>query len=213
MAKLHLRVSAMNAGKSTYLLQVAHNYVESGGSVSLFTSKLDDRYGVGVISSRIGISGKASVFDDSTDFALTLDPHVSCNLIDESQFLSPQQVKAIHRWVHTHNVPVMCFGLRSDFRGEPFPGSAYLLALADSIEEIRTVCSCGKKATMNMRIDDAGVKVSFGDQVLVGGNSRYRSVCGRCFYQADSVAQAVGARNDRAAPIFETPKEALLCPV
>lgn len=208
MAKLHFRASAMNAGKSTYLLQVAHNYVESGGAVALFTSKLDDRYGVGMITSRIGISGKAGIFDPSTDFDLMLDRNVSCNLIDEAQFLTPKQVSTIHRWVHTNNVPVMCFGLRSDFRGDPFPGSAYLLALADSIEEIRTVCACGKKATMNMRIDESGNKVRSGDQVLVGGNSSYRSVCGRCFYLRAPAVKTVIASTVQVAESADSLVEA-----
>jgi thymidine kinase len=107
---------------------------------------------------------------------------VACVLIDEAQFLTVEQVRQLHRWVHTTNIPVMCFGLRSDFQGNAFPGSAALLTLADNLEEIRTACQCGKKATMNMRIDEHGQKVEEGDQVLIGGNARYRQVCARCFY-------------------------------
>lgn len=183
MASLHYRFSAMNAGKSTYLLQVAHNYKENGMEVLLLTSALDGRDGYGVISSRIGLKADATTYSADTDFDdLLRDVKVACVLIDEAQFLSVEQVHQLHRWVHTKNIPVMCFGIRSDFKGNPFPGSAALLALADSLEEIKTICSCGKKATMNIRTDANGVRVREGDQVLIGGNSLYRQVCARCFY-------------------------------
>lgn len=172
----------MNAGKSTYLLQVAHNYRSNGSEVALFTASVDDRYGVGKITSRLGISSAASVFAADTNFDIALPQAVACVLVDEAQFLTPDQVQQLHRWAHRSNVPVMCFGIRSDFRGQPFPGSAFLLALADDLEEIKTVCACGKKATMNMRVDESGKRVRDGDQVLIGGNSRYRQVCARCFY-------------------------------
>jgi len=183
MSSLHYRFSAMNAGKSTYLLQVAHNYNENGMKVLLLTSALDGRDGYGVISSRIGLKADATTYDSETDFDVLLrDVEVACVLVDEAQFLSVAQVHQLHRWVHTRNTPVMCFGIRSDFRGDPFPGSAALLALADSLEEIKTICKCGKKATMNIRTDESGARVREGDQVLIGGNSRYRQVCARCFY-------------------------------
>lgn len=183
MSSLHYRFSAMNAGKSTYLLQVAHNYNENGMKVLLLTSALDGRDGYGVISSRIGLKADATTYDSATDFDMLLrDVDVACVLVDEAQFLSVAQVHQLHRWVHTRNTPVMCFGIRSDFRGDPFPGSAALLALADSLEEIKTICKCGKKATMNIRTDESGARVREGDQVLIGGNSRYRQVCARCFY-------------------------------
>ena len=183
MSSLHYRFSAMNAGKSTYLLQVAHNYNENGMRVLLLTSALDGRDGYGVISSRIGLKADATTYDSATDFDVLLrDVDVACVLVDEAQFLSVAQVHQLHRWVHTRNTPVMCFGIRSDFRGDPFPGSAALLALADSLEEIKTICRCGKKATMNIRTDESGARVREGDQVLIGGNSRYRQVCARCFY-------------------------------
>lgn len=183
MASLHFRFSAMNAGKSTYLLQVAHNYKENGMEVLLLTSALDGRDGYGMISSRIGLKSPATTYTAETDFeALLRDVHVACVLIDEAQFLSTEQVHQLHRWVHTKNIPIMCFGIRSDFRGNPFPGSAALLALADSLEEIKTICKCGKKATMNIRTDADGKRVHEGDQVLIGGNSLYRQVCARCFY-------------------------------
>lgn len=173
----------MNAGKSTYLLQVAHNYNENGMRVLLLTSALDGRDGYGVIASRIGLKSDATTYSPETDFDVLLqDADVSCVLVDEAQFLSVDQVHQLHKWVHTRNTPVMCFGIRSDFRGDPFPGSAALLALADSLEEIKTICKCGKKATMNIRTDENGVRVREGDQVLIGGNSRYRQVCARCFY-------------------------------
>jgi thymidine kinase len=183
MSSLHYRFSAMNAGKSTYLLQVAHNYNENGMKVLLLTSALDGRDGYGVIASRIGLKSDATTYSSETDFDVLLqDADVSCVLVDEAQFLSVDQVHQLHKWVHTRNTPVMCFGIRSDFRGDPFPGSAALLALADSLEEIKTICKCGKKATMNIRTDENGVRVREGDQVLIGGNSRYRQVCARCFY-------------------------------
>ena len=184
MAKLHFRFSSMNAGKSTYLLQVAHNYNENGKSVLLLTSALDDRNGLAQISSRIGISREALVFNKDTDFdALLKQAEVACVLIDEAQFLSFSQVQQLHRWVHQHSTPVMCFGIRSDFQGKPFEGSAALLTLADDLEEIKTVCACGKRATMNLRTDEQGLRVREGAQVLIGGNSRYRQVCAKCFYE------------------------------
>ena len=183
MARLHFRYSSMNAGKSTYLLQVAHNYNENGNEVALFTSALDGRDGYGVIASRIGIKRDAKTYSPDSDFfELLRDVDVACVLIDEAQFLTPEQVKQLHKWVHTRGIPVMCFGLRSDFRGEPFPGSAALLTLADALEEIRTVCKCGKRATMQVRVDEHGNRVTEGPQVEIGGNTRYRQVCGRCFY-------------------------------
>lgn len=173
----------MNAGKSTYLLQVAHNYKENGMEVLLLTSALDGRDGFGVISSRIGLKAEAMTYGPETDFDVLLhDVDVACVLVDEAQFLTVGQVHQLHRWVHARDTPVMCFGLRSDFKGNPFPGSAALLALADSLEEIKTICRCGKKATMNIRTNEQGVRVREGDQVLIGGNSLYRQVCARCFY-------------------------------
>lgn len=174
----------MNAGKSTYLLQVAHNYNENGNEVTLLTSSMDERAGVGFIASRIGLRREAMTYDTNSDiFELLKDiGDVACVLVDEAQFLTPAQVKQFHQWTHRSGISVMCFGIRSDFRGEAFPGSAALLVLADKLEEIKTVCRCGKRATMNIRTDEAGVRVLDGEQVLIGGNSRYRQVCARCFY-------------------------------
>lgn len=183
MARLFYRYSAMNAGKSTYLLQVAHNYNENGKEVVLFTSALDGRAGYGVIASRIGLRREAATFDQNTRFAEVLQgTQAACVLVDEAQFLTFEQVRELHQWVHANGVPAMCFGIRSDFKGNPFPGSAALLTLADDLEEIRTICACGKRATMNLRTDEHGVRVREGEQVLIGGNSRYRQVCAKCFY-------------------------------
>jgi thymidine kinase len=128
---------------------------------------------------------QASVFDEHTDFFSLLGAAdaLACVLIDESQFLQPEQVRQLHRLAHTRNIPVICFGLRSDFQGQPFPGSAHLLTLADDLEEIKTICACGRKATMNIRIDDHGQRVVEGAQVEIGGNNRYQQVCARCFYK------------------------------
>lgn len=183
MAKLSMRVAAMNAGKSTYLLQIAHNYNENGMEVFLLTSALDGRDGFGVISSRIGLRREATTFSTQSNFDEVLkDVNVACVLIDEAQFLTFEQVRQLHRWVHTRDIPVVAFGLRSDFQGNPFPGSAALLTLAEDIEEIKAICACGKKATMNIRLDEAGNRVREGEQVLIGGNDRYRQVCAKCFY-------------------------------
>ncbi|HCX80019.1 MAG: thymidine kinase [Curvibacter sp. RIFCSPHIGHO2_12_FULL_63_18] len=185
MAKLFFRYSAMNAGKSTSLLQIAYNYEEQGQAVQLFTAGIDDRSGRGSISSRLGLQRPASVFDADTDFLALLTPRtdLACVLIDESQFLTPVQVRQLHQIAHTVDIPTICFGLRSDFQGNPFPGAAYLLTLADDIEEIKTICACGRKATMNIRIDAQGRRVCEGQQVEIGGNERYRQACARCFYQ------------------------------
>ena len=183
MAKLYFRYSAMNAGKSTAMLQVAHNYEEQGQSVRLFTAAIDNRYGGGVVTSRLGPQREAEIFDTHYDF-LQEAPRVNCVLVDEAQFLTSTQVKQLHQLAQVYGTPVICYGLRSDFVGEPFPGSAYLLALADDIEELKNICTCGKKATMNIRLDEHGKRVTAGEQVAIGGNERYRHVCGRCFYSA-----------------------------
>lgn len=190
MAKLFFRYSAMNAGKSTALLQIAYNYEEQGQRVLLFTAGIDDRSGSGVIASRLGLQRQAATFDAETDFwALLSGPQrnfgsapIACVLIDESQFLTPAQARQLHRLANTVGIPVICFGLRSDFMGQPFAGAAHLLTLADDIEEIKTICACGRKATMNIRTTDQGERVLEGEQVEIGGNNRYQQVCARCFY-------------------------------
>ena len=183
MAKLFFRYAAMNAGKSTALLQVAHNYEERGHRVRLFTATVDDRYQHGTVTSRLGPQRAAEVFTVETDFIAlnAAQPGIACLLIDEAQFLSKAQVWALHELAHMHNLPVICYGLRTDFLGELFPGSATLLALADEMDEMKTICGCGRKATLNMRVDASNRKVTEGAQVEIGGNARYRAVCGRCF--------------------------------
>jgi thymidine kinase len=172
----------MNAGKSTAMLQVAHNYEEQGQTVRLFTAGIDDRYGVGKITSRLGLQREVEVYDANTNFLEIIDKKVACVLVDEAQFLSVAQVQQLHQLAQVKGIPVISYGLRTDFRGEPFPGSVYLLALADDIEELKNICTCGKKATMNIRVDEQGRRIREGEQISIGGNDRYRQACGRCFY-------------------------------
>lgn len=184
MAKLYFHYSTMNAGKSTLLLQAAHNYRERGMETYLLTARLDDRAGAGRIASRIGIGDPADTFDASTDLfervraRLDRSP-VACVFLDEAQFLSRAQVWQLARAVDDLGVPVMCYGLRVDFRGELFPGSAALLALADEMREVRTICHCGKKATMVVRRGPDGRAMRDGAQVQIGGNETYVSLCRR----------------------------------
>ncbi len=191
MAKLYFRYAAMNAGKSTSLLQAAYNYEERGMQVRLFTAAHDDRGGGGVIGSRLGLQRAASTFGPKTLFTReALAPALACLLIDEAQFLTPEQVHQLHRLAHTGHVPVICYGLRSDFRGDAFPGAAALLTLADDLEEMKTICACARKASMNMRIDAQGRRVKEGEQVFIGGNESYRAVCPHCFYSGDGASLA-----------------------
>jgi len=185
VAKLYFRYSAMNAGKSTALLQVAHNYEEYGRRVELFTSAIDDRFGVGTITSRLGPSRAATTFDSAFDFYEHVAKHrdLSCLLVDEAQFLTESQVRQLHQVAHILDVPAICYGIRSDFLGVAFPGAAALLTLADSIEEIKTVCACGRKATMNPRYDESDRRIVSGEQIAIEGKARYRQVCGSCFYR------------------------------
>ena len=174
----------MNAGKSTSLLQSAHNYREQGMEVILYTAALDDRYGVGVVRSRIGLQEEARLFDSTTEFftemsVLTGDKKISCVLVDEAQFLSHTQVDQLAEVVDELGIPVLCFGIRTDFQGALFPGSSRLLAIADKLKELKTVCTCGKKATMTVRLDERGQVVAAGEQVQLGGNERYESKCRR----------------------------------
>jgi len=181
MAKLYFYYSAMNAGKSTVLLQSAHNYRERGMTPLLFTPAIDDRYGSGVIRSRIGLAAEATVFSAADDLYETCraelgERNIHCVLVDEAQFLSRDQVYQLTEIVDRLNIPVLCFGLRTDFRGELFEGSAHLLAWADQLEEIRTICHTGRKATMVVRVDKDGYALKEGAQVDIGGNERYVSV-------------------------------------
>lgn len=184
MAKLYFHFSTMNAGKSTILLQAAHNYRERGMAPYLVTARLDDRAGPGRIASRIGIAAEADTFDASTDMFALLSARLkagpcACVFLDEAQFLSHEQVWQLARAVDDLTLPVMCYGLRVDFRGELFPGSAALLALADEMREVRTICHCGKKATMVARKGADGRFARDGDQILIGGNESYVSLCRR----------------------------------
>jgi thymidine kinase len=198
VSKLYFRYAAMNAGKSTALLQVAHNYEERGMRVLLFTAAHDQRAGQGMIGSRLGLTRSAATFGPDTEFTrdhLAGMPvpgsppgvvvPVACVLIDEAQFLTHGQVRQLHRMAHVDDLPVICWGLRSDFRGEAFEGSAALLTLADEVEEMKSICACARKATMNIRIDAQGRRVQQGAQVEIGGNERYRAVCPACFYSED----------------------------
>lgn len=189
--KLHFRHSAMNAGKSIQLLQIAHNYEQQGQRVQVFTDKADTRFGEGVVASRLGPQRPAILFDRDFDFT-TAVRDVACVLVDEAQFLTAKQVRDLHIITKTRDIPVICFGLRTDFLGNPFEGAAYLLALAESIEEIKTTCQCGGKATMNIRVDSHGVRVEEGPQKEIGDAS-YRSVCGRCFYLPRALAAHAAA--------------------
>jgi thymidine kinase len=189
MAKLYFHYSTMNAGKSTVLLQAAHNYMERGMTPYLMTARYDDRAGKGRIASRIGIGEAADTFGPETELFDTIEEHlgteeIACVFVDEAQFLTKAQVWQLARAVDDLNVPVMCFGLRVDFRGELFPGSATLLALADEMREVRTICHCGKKATMVIRQGEDGRALTDGAQVQIGGNETYVSLCRRHWREA-----------------------------
>ena len=182
MAKLYFHYSTMNAGKSTLLLQASYNYAERGMQTYLLTANFDDRAGTGRIGSRIGIGADADTFASKTDLFSNIQERLNagpcaCVFIDEAQFLSADQVWQLARAVDDLKVPVMCYGLRVDFQGKLFPGSAALLALADEMREIRTICHCGKKATMVVRQDEHGNVLKDGAQVQVGGNETYVSLC------------------------------------
>ncbi|MGK2926382.1 MAG: thymidine kinase [Lysobacterales bacterium] len=181
MAKLYFYYSAMNAGKTTALLQSAHNYRERGMNPLLFTPRLDDRYRSGMIRSRIGLEAPAVAFDRGDDLCRLVqeqlaDENVHCVLVDEAQFLTRDQVFQLTEVVDGLEIPVLAFGLRTDFQGELFEGSRYLLAWADQLDELKTICHTGKKATMVLRVDERGYALREGSQVEIGGNERYVSV-------------------------------------
>ncbi len=189
MAKLYFQYATMNAGKSTLLLQASHNYRERGMETYVITARFDNRAGEGVIASRIGIREEADTYSEGEDMfakiAARLDQGpVACVFIDEAQFLSKEQVWQLARAVDDLKVPVMCYGLRVDFQGNLFPGSAALLALADEMREVRTICHCGKKATMVVRTDAGGAVLTEGAQVDIGGNERYVSLCRKHWREA-----------------------------
>lgn len=186
MAQLYFYYSAMNAGKSTALLQSSYNYRERGMNTLVMTASIDDRYGVGKVSSRIGIESEAQVFastDNLIDLITTAHSaeKVHCVLVDECQFLSKEQVKELTYVVDKMDIPVLCYGLRNDFQGELFSGSQYLLAWADKLVELKTICHCGRKANMVVRLDGSGRAMKEGEQVAIGGNESYESVCRKHF--------------------------------
>ncbi len=186
MAKLHFYYSAMNAGKTTTLLQSNYNYQERGMKTLLFLPALDTRYASGMIASRIGLRSKAYPFENTFNFfeythEFIKSQVISCVLIDEAQFLTKDQVLQLTQIVDQLKIPTLTYGLRSDFRGEPFEGSQYLLAWAEEITEIKTICHCGRKAIMNARVDKSGKMVQEGAQVEIGGNDRYIALCRKHF--------------------------------
>jgi len=184
LAKIYFNYSAMNAGKSTLLLQASHNYRERGMDTVLLTAALDNRSGVGLIGTRIGLEANAETFADGDNLydrieATVGERQINCVLVDEAQFLNAEQVWQLCRVADRLGIPVMCYGLRTDFQGKLFPGSAELLALADTLREIRTICWCGRKATMVVRLNNEGRVIDEGAQVAIGGEERYVSLCRR----------------------------------
>jgi thymidine kinase len=186
MAKLYFYYSSMNAGKSTALLQSSYNYRERGMNTLILAPLLDDRYGVGKITSRIGLESKALTFRSEEDLLkLVRQRHeeepLNCVLVDEAQFLTKEQVFQLGEVTDGLNIPVLAYGIRTDFQGEPFPGSKYLLAWADNLKELKAICFCGNKATMVIRLDQEGNAITQGSQVEIGGNDRYVSMCRKHF--------------------------------
>ena len=188
MAKLYFYYSSMNAGKSTTLLQSSFNYQERGMETMLWTAAIDDRYDPGIITSRIGLQAEASRFHPNTDLRLEIEQEhanraLACVMIDEAQFLSRDQVFQLASVCDELNIPVLAYGLRTDFQAELFPGSAHLLALADTLVELKAVCECGRKSTMNLRVDEHGNAIREGAQTEVGGNDRYVALCRKHFME------------------------------
>jgi thymidine kinase len=189
MAKLYFYYASMNAGKSTNLLQADFNYRERGMATMLWTAAVDDRGGASAVESRIGLAADAHRFDEATDLwarvnaAHAVQP-LACVLVDEAQFLTKEQAWQLARLADEVGIPVLCYGLRTDFRGELFPGSAALLGIADALVELKAVCHCGRKATMNLRVDEEGAAVQEGAQTEIGGNDRYVALCRRHFSEA-----------------------------
>ncbi len=194
MAQLYFYYSAMNAGKSTTLLQSSFNYQERGMNPLIYTAAVDNRYQVGKVTSRIGLDADAILYDTHDDiYASVVKKHnekkVDCVLVDESQFLTQAQVYQITEVVDKLHIPVLCYGLRTDFRGELFEGAKHLLGLADKLVELKTICHCGRKAIMVIRMDEKGKAIADGDQVVIGGNDKYESVC-RTHYKKALEGQA-----------------------
>ncbi|MCG8492496.1 MAG: thymidine kinase [Sneathiellales bacterium] len=189
MAKLYFYYSTMNAGKSTTLLQSSFNYEERGMRTLLLTASFDDRYGIGKIASRIGLEAEANLFSDSTDLLKLVEEtlnsrQVDCVMVDESQFLSRDQVYQLTEVADQLQIPVLCYGLRTDFQGNLFEGSKYLLAWADELKELKTICFCGSKATMVIRVDENGDPIREGAQKEIGGNDKYVALCRKHFKEA-----------------------------
>ncbi|CAH0532965.1 Thymidine kinase [Vibrio stylophorae] len=189
MAQLYFYYSAMNAGKSTTLLQSAFNYKERGMNPLVMTAAIDDRFGQGKVASRIGLEAPAELFTPESDLfgdiqSLHQQSAIDCVLIDEAQFLTKAQVHAITLVVDQLNIPVLCYGLRTDFRGELFEGSQYLLAWADKMVELKTICHCGRKASRVIRLNGEGKAIADGEQVVIGGNESYVSVCRKHYFEA-----------------------------
>lgn len=189
MAQLYFYYSAMNAGKSTALLQSSYNYQERGMRTLVYTAEIDDRFGAGKVSSRIGLSSPAKLFNQQTSLfddiaAEHAQASLHCVLVDESQFLTREQVYALSEVVDELDIPVLCYGLRTDFRGELFIGSQYLLCWSDKLVELKTICFCGRKASMVLRLDQEGRPYHEGAQVVIGGNERYVSVCRKHYKEA-----------------------------
>jgi len=188
MAKLYFYYASMNAGKSSHLLQADFNYRERGMRTMLWTAALDSRSG-GLVKSRIGLESEAHKFHPDTDLWSTISAAhkvepLDCVLVDEAQFLGPEQVWQLARLADEGGIPVLCYGLRTDFQGELFPGSAVLLGIADALVELKAVCHCGRKATMNLRVDASGAAVRQGQQTEIGGNDRYVALCRKHFSEA-----------------------------
>lgn len=188
MAKLYFYYASMNAGKSSHLLQADFNYRERGMRTMLWTAALDSRSG-GLVKSRIGLESEAHKFHPETDLWSTISAAhkvepLDCVLVDEAQFLGPEQVWQLARLADEGGIPVLCYGLRTDFQGELFPGSAVLLGIADALVELKAVCHCGRKATMNLRVDASGAAVRQGQQTEIGGNDRYVALCRKHFSEA-----------------------------
>jgi thymidine kinase len=189
MAKLYFYYSSMNAGKSTSLLQSSYNYRERGMHTVILSPEMDNRYGAGKVTSRIGLQAESTDFKESDDLLdlvtrLNAEQKVHCVLVDEAQFLTRQQVYELGEIADGMDIPVLAYGIRTDFKGEPFEGSKYLLAWADNLKELKAICHCGAKATMVIRLDEQGKAIREGTQVEIGGNDRYLSMCRRHFKES-----------------------------